>query len=603
MNASPVLPAEEAALPEIAEDAIALTMGSPMMHFACFERIEDKSGDMARPMPTEFQMAIGQAVEWCIANGVPIRIVGGPKARQSGGSTICGGIAYHLSRSWRCNSLLMADEDDRTDKLWAMLLRFAENDEFAAYWGTEWQSTDKSARAVWNDERGVMREAVWERETANDPKAGAAGTRRILWFSEAARYKKTGAAQDTLVIGNALNSLPADPLTAVFLESTAEGAIGYFVDTHGGAVTLKERMAGKVGNGWIKIFCGWHECADYSLPRSAMNEAWFDDADPQFARFKPREEAGRIRWQWTPEQIAWRRQKIISDLKGDERLFDRDYPDSEETAFAASTSAALDPVGLAAIDAESKPVEPERGQITQHSARGLVFMPTTDDQATHHFWEHPFEGARYIVTVDTKSDVADKQTGETDANVALVIRDAVVDAHGTAHPAKVVARVAPENRMEPKPFAHLTALLAHYFAAPIIVEANAGGAVIRELRDEHHCDIIKRPVFDNATQRSTERLGWWTDETSRRVMISDLQSYVREQKIVVLCRHIFSELSTLGVNAKGKVLAMGRAHDDDCTALAMGLTCLPMARRYARAKAKKPEAPDARRWKSVGMWS
>src|SRR4051812_18519967 len=98
-------------LPETPGDAIALTMGSPLMHFTCFSKIEDKAGKLERPLPTEFQLKVAQADEWCIANGVPVRIIE-LKPRQSGGSTITAEICYHHSRAWRCNAMLMADEDD-----------------------------------------------------------------------------------------------------------------------------------------------------------------------------------------------------------------------------------------------------------------------------------------------------------------------------------------------------------------------------------------------------------------------------------------------------------------------------------------------------------
>lgn len=594
------------------EEAAAMAVASPLVHFTSLAKIADKDARLVTPVANEFQTSVATAYEWCVANGVTPKLLL-IKARQVYGSTISGHLCYHHSRRFRVGGMLMADEDSRTTLIWEMLQRYADNDMLSGFWGSDWHANTERGWLRWKDREDegneTQREVTWERETANDPKAGAAGTRHILWFSEAARYAHTGAAADTLVIGNAINSLPPQredgPPTLIIMESSPDGALGYFVEQAGGAVTLEERMAGKVGNGWIKIFCGWHECADYVLRRTPAHESWFDDRDPRFARFKDREDAGRMQWHWTPEQIAWRRMKIISDLSGDERLFDRDYPDCEEVAFRASSQAVLDPVGLAAIDADSKNVEPEHGQLLQQTTQGLVWLPCTADRATHQVWEHPFEGARYIVAVDTKDDTPNEVTGETDCNAILVLRDACLDAHGTMHPVKVVARVSPENRMEPKPVAQLTALLSDYYGhAPIVVERNKGGAVIRHLRDDHHANLVKQVLFGKQAQTfAAANLGWLTDETSRRVMISDLQSYVREQKVVILCRHLYGELVTLGVNSKGKICAMGKNLDDDVMAISMGLTCLPFAQRLTKPKAKRPVAPDAKRWKPVSAWT
>lgn len=598
-------PEPEVPLPQTANDAIALTMGSPLMHFACFEKIENKQGQLEEgPKPTEFQIGVEQAYEWCIANEVPVRIIE-LKPRQSGGSTITCEICYHHSRRFRCNGLLMADEDDRTDKIWAMLNRFADCDQFAGYWGTTWAYNTEIAKQLWKEADGTDRSAVWERETANDSKAGAAGTRRILWFSEAARYKKTGEAADFKVIGNAINSMPYEADTVVFLESTAEGPTGYFADVYASAVTLKERMAGKVGNGWIKVFCAWHECADYRLLNVPNNAPWFDDEDPRFARFNPREEAGRIRWKWTPEQVAWRRMKIVSELAGDERLFDRDFPDSEEAAFAASGNSALDAEGLAVLRKNAVNVEPLMGRLIAHSPIRIVFQPTVREQADFLFWEQPQIGLRYLVTVDPMSGKSDVTgAGEKDRHAVFVLRDAYLDAFGKWHPLKVVARVTPPNQFDDKVIAMHIALLAKYYGnCTIVVEGNYGGGIIEELRDQYQANLMKRPVFNRTTQRTEERLGWWTDKTSKRVMVGHLQDHVREQKIEIFCMHTIAEFATLIVDNDGRVKASGKNQDDDPMAVAQGLACIGAATKYTEPKVPRPKAPDHRRWKPVNSWT
>lgn len=591
-------------LPQTADEAIALTMGSPLMHFACFEKIADKENKLIKPVPNRFQLEAFKAYEWCLTHAIPIRLIF-VKARQVYGSTGACQLCYHHFRRTRQNALMMADENDRTDKLWAMLERFANNDEFDSYWGNAWSQNSEIAKIEWKDEGGETQNAVFDRETANDPKAGAAGTRGIMWFSEAGLYPKTGVAMDSETIGNAINSMPYREDTLGIIESTADGPTGYFADTAAGAVTLEERMAGKIGNGWIKIFCGWWECDDYRLYKSRATEQWYDDDDPRFAQFKSREEAGRIRWAWTQDQIAWRRMKLVQDLAGNERKFDSDFPDSEEAAFTASGSNALDPEGLAVLRTMACNADPMMGELVAHNRGNIVFAPTVREQATVWIWEQPFVGGRYLVTVDPMSGKSDVTgAGEKDRHSVLMIRDAYTDAFGKLHQVKVVARVAPPNQWDDKVIARWTALLAKYYGnCTVVVEGNYGGGIIEELRDEYSVNLMKRPVFNKTTQRTEERLGWWTDKVSKRVMVGELQDYVREQKIEVLCKHAIGEFATLIVDKDGSVKASGKNHDDDPMALAMGLACLDGATKYTEPRVPKPKAPDHRRWKPVNSWT
>jgi hypothetical protein len=63
------------------------------------------------------------------------------------------------------------------------------------------------------------------------------------------------------------------------------------------------------------------------------------------------------------------------------------------------------------------------------------------------------------------------------------------------------------------------------------------------------------------------------------------------------------ELATLIIDTDGKIRAGGRNHDDDALALAMGIACMKSATRIREPRAKKPIAPDARRWKPVSAWT
>lgn len=396
------------------KEAVTRVYASAWEWFITHSKIETKDGRMVTPTPSKFQRDIFQAYIWLVARDLPVRIIAAPKARQSYGSTAVGAICYHHVRRTKCSAMVMADETSRVEKLWSMLRRFADHDGFNDLW---------DSRAEFNTEKGKIhfvdnsdgkkrqRTSEWEKETATDAAAGAGGTRQVLWFSECMRYAREGDASDTLVIGNALGSLPDNPGTAVFLESTAEGPGGYAYNVWQGAVTLRERVAGKIGNGWIKCFCAWHECTDYILDQKREDNAqWFDDEDERFALFREREQAGIKRFKWTPAQIAWRRKKLMMELDGSEGLFDRDFPESEEVAFRASGSPRFHPVGIANILslAEIWHNTAKRGTLEENAGR----VRFVEDRINGWLWmkEHP----RDIVGAEI-CGFCDVMTGEQSA--------------------------------------------------------------------------------------------------------------------------------------------------------------------------------------------
>jgi hypothetical protein len=591
--------------PETDAEAIKRMLSSASVHFMGASIIRDKDGKLARPQPSVLQHAMYEAYEHCLEEGIPARIIV-LKARQVYGSTAAAHICYHHTRRFKVNGLVMADDVARTQGLWDIICRFADCDRVAAKWGSRWHATAERATISFEQD-GQAATHVFARETASDPKAGAAGTWQTIWFSEAARYPKSGVAQDTVVIGNAINAMPPRPNTLAILESTAEGQVGYFADTYAGAVTLEARVAGNAGNGWIKIFCPWHHCTDYSLTRTPSTQSWFDHTDPRFANLRPREEVGRIRFGWSAEQIAWRRMKILSELNGDEHLFDRDFPESEEAAFGASGSAALDAEGLQALRAMSQNVEPMYGDIVSSTAhKSALFAPTTREQGSVWIWDQPVVGARYLVAVDPMSGKSDiTGSGEKDRNSVLVLRDAMLQPGGLLVPPKLVARIAPPNQWDDKVIARWIALLSLYYGgAIVVVEANCGGGIIEELRDSYATPLLHRPEFNKTTQRQETRLGWWTDKISRRIMISELQDHVRERKIHIPCRHTVAELASLIIDHDGQVRAPGRHHDDDALALAMALACLRSSTLYRdHRRVSHPRPVDHYRWKPVPAWT
>lgn len=588
-------------------EARALTVASALVHFESFAKIEDKAGNLVRVAETtEFQQRIYDAYEYLLGTNQPVRIIAAPKPRQSGGSTAVGHICYHHTRRFKVHGMVMADEFDRVKKLWAMFQRFADNDGFAAEWDSTTSINTEEARFLYSDPDGTKRKALWEWETANDPKAGASGTRRVLWFSEAMRYKREGDASDTLVIGNALNSLPHEPGTVVFLESTAEGNDGYAVRIHQGAVTLEERMQGKLGNGWVKVFCAWHECKDYALERSRPENArWFDDTDEAFVPLRSAEEAGRIEHHWTPEQIAWRRMKIVGELQG--ALFDRDYPDSEASAFRASTQQRFDLAGLAALkemcDVEDATPAHQRavlGDLIEQDDRGLVWAP----HAAGFVWmcEPSEPGRRYIAFCDPMTGAQSEGSLKRDTHGAGILGLAWVDERGVEHDDEVVAVLHHDGgcRWDNDVLAARLSMLARHYGDPmIIVEANNSGTEVMRLLLLAGRNLWRRekPNHRLPGKKMLDVVGFQTNTATKSYWIGALSMAIRERTLVCRYRMAVEQFTTFILDEAGRGAAQAGCFDDFVTGVGLGL--------FARGSAKLLPIPAPFRQPQTvgGAWS
>lgn len=582
-------------LPETPDQAKALTIASALVHFTSFAKIEDKDGRLIKVAnPHPFQERIYRAYEWLMATGQPVRIIAAPKPRQSGGSTAVGHICYHHTRRFKVHGMMMADEYDRTKKIWAMFQRFADNDAFTPFWDSQTDINTEEARFHYTEPDGTKRTALWESETANDPKAGASGTRRVLWFSEAMRYKREGDASDERVIGNALNSLPYSPGTVVFLESTAEGPGGYAFKIHQGAVTLEQRVAGQMGNGWVKVFCAWHECPDYRLdPRRPENVRWFDDDDAEFQELKDAEDAGRLLYGWTREQIAWRRMKIIGEQQG--ALFDRDYPDCEATAFRTSSDLRFHPVGLARLvdmaTAQDKmdrrdPLKAHIGYLEEGKGLQDPIVFTRDDSGPYWIVEAPIEGCSYIGFADPATGEQADGSATRDGASAGVMRLAYTDAQGVSHPDEPVAYLHGHNftavHWDNDIVAESIDILLRFYGDPSInVEANNAGVEVIRLLQLSGRTVCRRRRRDHKNPgKLTEIVGFQTTAASKMEWVGAVATAVRELSMDVRYSPAASQLSTFILDEKGRGCAQSGAHDDHVTGLGLALLAKHWAKVY-----------------------
>lgn len=587
----------------LSAENIALIMGDPAVHFTACTRIKMKDGVVRKPdKPNALQVKLFMAYLWLMLRGLPINIII-LKARQVGGSEGTAELCYVHSRRFNLSGFMMADQRDRTDKIWNLFCQKAGPgmDAFEPYWGNDFKHNAEQATITYKDEQGLTCKAVWDRGTANDKGAGAAGTRQIVWLSESARYAKDGAFLDVSVIGNALNSIPSDlPNTMRIAESTGEGAGGWHHDTFEGAVDLDERMAGKVGNGWVRIFLAWHEHAEYALTDLPQHREYFDDADGRWAEHAADEEAGRILYEWTAEQIAWRRRKILGDLGGDAKLFKRDYPASPAEAWASSGSKRFNVVAMAHMlkaatelwkrTMAQDPLAPKIGGLID-GAGGAVWTWTPEDSW---LWvcEEPKYGMRYALIVDPMTGEQAAGTDKPDNHAPGVIRHEYIDKEGVLHPAEIVACIHVANgcQWDMDVLADRIALLAKWYGNCLVIpEVNKAMDLVVLLRARHVQLYLRkaRPDVNNPSERQ-QVVGFYTSEATRKMWVTSAAEAIREGSVI--CRYLpaVKEFDSFLLNTRrGRAEASPGAHDD--WVAMYGIACLC---REAATPMRLPTVPE-----------
>ena len=556
-----------------AEQIVALVQASPLIHFAGYVTIEDKEHTRIRPVPNVLQYRIAEAYEWCIANGIPPRIMV-LKPRQKGSSTFCGHVCYHHARRFHCDGMIIGDEADRTKKVWHMFWEYAANDRFP------WDS-----KSHYNEKRGFFNyrdgsKGEWEHDTANDPKAGISGTRQVIWYTEAARYAKSGARTDVKVITASLNSLAKVPHSLAFAESTADGAGGWFYDNWQSAATFEQVKAGDYQNGWIRIFAAWFEFPDASLPRTPQNERWFaPELDSE-------EKRGVELYKWTPAQIAWRRSQIANECAGDVRMFNQDFPSDDESCFLSSGRARfnLDGVSRLEVMAKNEHSKAEIGVIEKQGG-GVGFIPRAEDGWV---WmqERPKDGRGYLAFIDGAMGEQSKGAKDPDAHGAGILGDAYQDRNGVVHPPELVAAIHVPNgcRWDPDLIGERLAMLADYFGGCMVVpEINGPGlAIVQSLR-KYGALIYQRIKQDHVNPGKRLQVpGWETTSLTREIWVSALADAIREQDFN--CRYLpaVKEFKTFYVDDRGKAAAKAGTHDDWCAGIGIGLACIRFSSIYRK---------------------
>jgi len=505
------------------------------------------------------------------------------KARQEGISTlIAARFTWHLWLNAYQTGMVVADELDRAGKIFGIYERYTENAPLGAM--------PSPKRAQHARELAWVTDCSITVDTARDVNVGRGSTIHRLHLSELASWQATEKMNAHDAFNSVMETVPRLGSEAA-IESTAKGFGNLF------HFLWEQAVAGE--NDWLPIFLPWWVHEEYTLSPGEVTEALRAEIATSSDDFEREALDEGILWPQevsgdglvhvlTVEQLAWRRARIRE--KGETLSscpdFTQENPATADEAFLVTGGAFFDEKAIKRLSALTKTITPERRNLVagklQHDPRGRLWV-----------WEWPGE-AHYVIGADTASGKmiaarSDDERGGRDfcsADVIKVAQWVQVEGKWRLEPCR--AQVAQfHGRMDADIFAqglyHLGMLYSCRISTGdrderepslIAVERNheSGVSTIRVLRDMGYPHLYRKHQQGAVGDRKpTITYGYWTDESSRRVILDTMATYVREDVSGIASSETVKEMHSFVIADDGKPQAQDGAHDDRILSMAIAL--------------------------------
>lgn len=568
----------------------------PSAQFEAYSKITlKKGGDPVHPVSNIHQSRLDEAVEVAHELGRPCRIAG-LKPRQKGSSTKSVHNGHVRMKASKCSGLMAGGAHFQTQNMFDILRTYSDNDELDPGYCTV---LDKEAR--------YKNGSTMRRITLATKAPGRSGTYQFLLITEAAFLATEGVANADVVLDGLLKCVPLEPDTIVIVETTANGANGYFYDMWQGGITLEEFRAGR--QGYIKIFSAWFEFDDSRTdPASVGIHSEEDYSAQEVAYITDLRE--RLNVTLDLDQVAWMRYAVKDECKGDWDKFRQDYPSDDETAFLTSGRCVFESNSLKHQD-NLVAINPREYGTLRYDERAdrVTFVPSPEMQARCVRWEGPRVGCRYLISIDPMT--GEDQTGgdDPDSHSVLVHRAGYLE-NGRWHEPALVMRNILIPGSKPGSMScwwNIDVLetevyrMARYYQAIIAPEMNMDRGLVELLKLRPDVHIFMRPMFNRRENIETNAYGWVTDKTTRAMILEKLITEIREagrgqmgRGYEVRCPWILKQMKNFGTKPSGKMEALV-GHDDDVLSLAIGLTLMDSATPYFETEREQWLPPDLRR--------
>lgn len=462
------------------------------------------------------------------------------KARQQGLSTVISALQYWwLSQRKAQKGLVMAHEGESTTTLFDMYRRIHDNVPDIVRPSTKYSSRSE---LVFDKLDSGLRVAT----------AGGRGVARgeTLTFAHLSEVAFWPPAFANTNFNGLVQAVPDDDGTFIFLESTAQGVTGKFYDMYVGACRTDHDW-----NGYEVFFSAWFESDEYR-----------ETAPADFQRTPEEEELIKQFYDeglTSNDQLYWRRKKVATNGLD---LFKQEYPSTADEAFLSTgrpifnneyiterLKSPVTPITLMSVEQtfDEKTKQPLPLRILREHARGelKVYIERKANES-------------YVIGADVGMGLRQGIKGRKDGDpsVAQVLDSQmrqVATWRGLCHP-DVFAKV-------------LEALGYYYNCATIAPERNNHGLVTCvALRDANYPYLYTEQTEGTLeTDKDTIKLGFYTSEATKPLIIDNLRALDRERDIEINDETTLKEMKTFVVTEAGKMEAEAGSHDDCVMALAI----------------------------------
>jgi hypothetical protein len=430
------------------------------------------------------------------------------KYRQGGISTIVEAIIYALtSQQPNRNSLIMADEADKSDHLFQMSKLYQEELEF--------NSPHLAPALKKSNAKSLEFEKIHSQiiiETAENINATRSKTLQYSHLSECAFFRDLKGVLDGLN-----QTVPNHWDTMVIGETTANGMNEFYTQ-------WMRAVEGKTD--WIPLFFPWFEMAEYSMPLEngqlyPLNGINFD-SETSIAQFEQEEQELKEEFKLTDEQINFRRYCIINKCQGDVMRFKTEYPATAQEAFILSGSLFFDRRGLN-MQVVQRPID--KGEIFFEN---LKYQFRSMPHGRIEIYEHPMKDDQYVVAAD-----ASEAIGSDEA--AIVVLSKLLN--------KTVAQVVGQHT--PEELAAMCIALGNLYNNAIVAPENKGyGYMVCQDVYKQYGNIYKRIITKAGDNKETEELGWNTSSVSRPQMLAQMNEEIKHGSTQLMSKQLIDECRT-----------------------------------------------------------
>lgn len=332
-----------------------------------------------------------------------------------------------------------------------------------------------------------------------------------------------------------LQTISDDPDTCVVLESTANGAGGYFYKMFwrhwkgdGGPDNIEKPLE----SDWESVFYAWHFMPLYrrELPESLTVE--------QFVERMPDELAGMIEEYDLDMQQAWWAYRTWQDkCNSDWDQFRQEYPGKPEDAFATAAGRVFNETNLRACEeAVTFPVfrgdivdgyEEERGDRARVASELQPRLERSDARGEPLWiWEQPDDKEQYIVFMDVATG---GDTGDDTAIQVLRFSDGV-------QVAEWVGRITPQESTD-----KMLLLALYYNEAMIAWEVEGWGHYVSgKVQDSGYWNVYFRDHVESLSW--DQRIGWSTNRATKPIMIATGVDIVNRQLPVIMSQRLLAQM-------------------------------------------------------------